>query len=229
MGRSVANATQGAVMSISTNHVDPRVVRTHKLLREALIELIAERGYEAITVRDITERATLNRATFYLHFSDKEDLLNRGFEEIWAELTPENPFPHSPHESLSLDATHDKVRADFEHLAKYASFYRVMIGKAGVGSFVRRMQEHVQETIALRLRPAAAFRRAADPPLEIVLRFVSTAYVGLMRWWLENDMPKTPDEMADTVVQLYGMSPFEAMGLSTAGGPTEANGVGHPT
>jgi len=205
-------------MSITRDHLDPRVVRTHKLLREALVGLIAERGYDAITVRDIAERATLNRATFYLHFRDKEDLLNRGFEEIWAELSPENPFPQAPHGQLSLDATRDKVRTDFEHLAKYAAVYRAMIGKDGVGSFVRRMQEHVQQTIAHRLQPLVARRRASDPPLEIVLRFVASAYVGLMRWWVENDMPLTADEMADKIVQLYAMSPFEAMGLNTGGG-----------
>ena len=56
--------------------VDPRVTRTRKLIREALTSLIAEKRFEAITVQDIAERATINRATFYLHYPDKFALLD---------------------------------------------------------------------------------------------------------------------------------------------------------
>lgn len=200
-------------MSRTTDHVDPRVIRTRKLLRDSLIELISERGYDAITVKDITERATLNRATFYLHYQDKEDLLERGFEQIWDELTAENPFPQAPGGRLSLDATRETVLRDFRHLARYAAFYRVMIGGHGVSTFVRRMQDYVYRSTQQRLRPFAARRPRAEPPLDIVLQFMASAYVGLMQWWLEHDMPTTPDEMADIVVRLYATSPFEAMGL----------------
>ncbi|MGH2620175.1 MAG: TetR/AcrR family transcriptional regulator [Anaerolineales bacterium] len=55
--------------------VDPRVKRTRKLLQQALIELMAEKSFRSITVRDIAARATLNRVTFYAHFPDKHALL----------------------------------------------------------------------------------------------------------------------------------------------------------
>ncbi len=203
-------------MSRTADHVDPRVVRTRKLLREALIELIPERGYDAISIKDITERATLNRATFYLHYRDKEDLLERGFGEIWNELTRENPFPQAPQGQLSLDATRAAVLRDFEHLARYAPFYRVMVGGNGVGSFARRMQDYVYRSTEERLRPFAARRLQSDVPLDIVLRFIASAYVGLMQWWLEHDMQLAPEEMADTVVRLYATSPFRAMGLQAS-------------
>jgi AcrR family transcriptional regulator len=204
-------------MTTPTEHLDPRVIRTRKLLRDALIELIPERGYDAITVKDITDRATLNRATFYLHYRDKEDLLDRGFEEIWHELTRGNPFPHAPGGRLSLDATHETVRTDFEHLARHAAFYRVMIGRDGVGHFIHRMQQHVYATTAERLAGLPVHRSPTDPPLDVVLQFIASAYVGLMQWWLEHDMPSSPDEMAGTIVKLYDVSPFEAMGLRTGG------------
>lgn len=202
-------------MSRKSDQLDPRVVRTRKLLREALIDLIPEKGYDEITIKDITDRATLNRATFYLHYRDKEDLLDRGFEEIWDELTRENPFPKAPGGKLSLDATRETVLTDFEHLAKHADFYRVMIGKHGLAHFIYRMQEYVYVSTKQRLETLGPSRHPADVPLEIVLHFVASAYVGLMHWWLENDMPSAPGEMADLIVKLYGVSPFEAMGLHT--------------
>lgn len=53
---------------------DPRVRRTRKLLEDAMRELLHERRFSEISVQDITERATVNRATFYAHYDDKQDL-----------------------------------------------------------------------------------------------------------------------------------------------------------
>jgi len=64
--------------------VDPRVTRTRKLIRDALTSLIAEKSFEAITVQDIAERATINRATFYLHYTDKFALLDALVREDFA-------------------------------------------------------------------------------------------------------------------------------------------------
>jgi AcrR family transcriptional regulator len=202
-------------MSKRGERLDPRVIRTRKLLREALIHLIPEKGYDEITIKDITDRATLNRATFYLHYRDKEDLLERGFEEIWDELTRENPFPEAPGGTLSLDATRATVLRDFEHLGKHADFYKVMIGRHGVAHFIYRMQDYVYRSTEKRLKSLESVRAPGGVPQEIVLQFVASAYVGLMHWWLENDMPFESGEMADLIVRLYSASLFEAMGLHT--------------
>jgi AcrR family transcriptional regulator len=58
----------------AVNEADPRVRRTRKLLQDALLELLAEKSFDAITVQDIAERSTINRATFYAHFVDKYEL-----------------------------------------------------------------------------------------------------------------------------------------------------------
>lgn len=72
---------QGAQRSL---RVDPRVTRTRKLIRDALTSLIAEKSFEAITVQDIAERATINRGTFYLHYTDKFALLDASVREDFA-------------------------------------------------------------------------------------------------------------------------------------------------
>lgn len=61
---------------MSTTKVDPRIIRTKKLLVEAFQEVSREKKMSQITVKDITERATVNRATFYAHFTDKYDILD---------------------------------------------------------------------------------------------------------------------------------------------------------
>jgi len=200
-------------ISNPTEQLDPRVKRTRQLLRQALIELIPEKGYNAITIQDITDRATLNRATFYLHYRDKDDLLNTGFDEIWDELTAENPLPVAPDGTLSIEGTRITVLSDFEHLAKNFEFYRVMLGEPGVAEFIHRMKNHVYEATAKRLEAVLGELPAGPVPIRMVLEFIASAYVGMIQWWLEEDMPYLPQEMASMIVALYNKSPFQAMGV----------------
>lgn len=67
------------------NEADPRVKRTRKLLQDALVSLLAEKSFQSITVQDIAERATLNRATFYAHFEDKFALVDHMVREMFRE------------------------------------------------------------------------------------------------------------------------------------------------
>ncbi|ALP38418.1 hypothetical protein ASL14_21815 [Paenibacillus sp. IHB B 3084] len=62
-------------MKIQKNKDDPRVKKTRQLLKDAFISLVQEKDFEFITIRDITEKATVNRATFYAHFTDKYEIL----------------------------------------------------------------------------------------------------------------------------------------------------------
>jgi AcrR family transcriptional regulator len=66
-----------AVQNREGKREDPRVVRTRKLLNQAFFELMNEKGFQSITVQDVADRAGVNRATFYAHYEDKYDLLDR--------------------------------------------------------------------------------------------------------------------------------------------------------
>ncbi|MBZ0274760.1 MAG: TetR/AcrR family transcriptional regulator [Anaerolineae bacterium] len=201
-------------MSKNEARLDPRVKRTRQFLRTALIELIPEKGYNAITIQDITERATLNRATFYLHYRDKDDLLLNGFVEIWDELTSQNPTPGLKEGSLETEGIRLSVLADFRHLADHAAFYRVMLGENGVAEFIHRMQDHVYHTTIQRFRAVVEKPPASAVPPELTLHFIATSYVGVMQWWLAQDMPYPPEEIASMLVTLYTTSPFQALGIA---------------
>jgi len=63
--------------------LDPRVKRTRSLIQQAFMQLLTEKGFRAITVQDITERAEVNRATFYAHFADKYALLEESIRQMF--------------------------------------------------------------------------------------------------------------------------------------------------
>src|SRR5437879_1361690 len=70
-------------MTLGEKSVDPRVKRTRQLLQRAFLELFVEKDIESISIQEITERATVNRATFYAHFPDKYALLDSIVRELF--------------------------------------------------------------------------------------------------------------------------------------------------
>ncbi|MFD1851744.1 TetR/AcrR family transcriptional regulator [Oceanobacillus bengalensis] len=67
---------------MSQSKTDPRVVRTRKLIMEAFVDLSSKKEFKDITVKDITTEAMINRATFYYHFEDIYDLLEKALSEV---------------------------------------------------------------------------------------------------------------------------------------------------
>src|SRR5690348_13063632 len=117
-----------------------RVRRTQKLLRETLIELIEERGFEALTVGKLTEQAMVSRAAFYRNYQDKYDLVEQIFEdaismlfEAIGEFGQEHPL--------------DVWVRFFEQIAQYDRLYRALLGKKGSPWFVRKMRMRLAELI----------------------------------------------------------------------------------
>ena len=77
-------------------HTDPRTKRTRELILKAFSELIEEKGFDSITVQEIADRATVNRATFYAHFEDKYLLLDYSFAEWFKQVLRSNLPPAAP-------------------------------------------------------------------------------------------------------------------------------------
>jgi|SRR5258708_7507963 AcrR family transcriptional regulator len=167
-----------------------RVRRTKILLREALIELIEERGFEALTIGELTERAMVSRAAFYRNYQDKYDLVEQIFEEAMSAL---------------LGAVGDLGREHppeiwvrfFEHIAQYERLYRALLGRKGSPWFVRKMRAALSGLVKERGRlphgPDATVHTFSD---EFVPDIVSTMFVEAITWWLEQGRPYTPKEIA---------------------------------
>src|SRR5579859_2428312 len=142
-------------MADPTKKIDRRIQRTHELLRDALMALIEERGYEPISIQDITDRANVSRTTFYLHFRDKDDLLFTTMEELYDNLVEQAVFA-MPDKALSNSDRGIVDATEFRHVAAHARFYRVMIGQQGSAAFVMRVQAYLARiTLEKMLKPLA--------------------------------------------------------------------------
>ena len=91
------------------NQADPRVRRTRKLLQQALTDLLAEKSFHSINVQDVVDRATVNRATFYAHFTDKYALLDYVVGDWFREELSRAELGSTPFNTANLRTLIDTV------------------------------------------------------------------------------------------------------------------------
>jgi AcrR family transcriptional regulator len=200
-------------MSKKASKLDPRVVRTRQMLRDALVSLIEENGFDAITVQDITDRARLNRATFYLHYHDKHDLLENSLRDAIDELMADLSASSDEQGQLVSDESPRPIRAVFEHVAQRAHFYRVMLSAEGVPAFSAGVRDYMAEVTLHWLMALQPHPNQSRVPLEIVASSLSWSLLGVLIWWLEHDLPHPPDYMAEQFRLLITLDLRQVLGL----------------
>jgi len=218
---------------MTRDHVDLRVRRTHANLREALIDLIEEKGFDAVTVADIAERAMVNRTTFYRHYPDKYALVTGIFEEAVNQIFREiGPLPANLEGLLSSESEFDAEAVQsyidsqlaawsrfFEHVARHARLYRVMLGKRGSSWFAIQMRDYFAQAIRNRARilSASGLRPTNDPnaaPAEFVIISLAHWFVGMLTWWIENGMTSSPQQMTLWIARFAMHGYPSALGLN---------------
>ncbi|MFN8417799.1 MAG: TetR/AcrR family transcriptional regulator [Anaerolineae bacterium] len=179
--------------------MDKRKQRTRQYLRDALLELVLEKGYDALTVQEITDRARMGRATFYLHYKDKEELLLTTLKETVAELTVRIRQMFSP-EQLFNGSTPPSVIA-FRHAAENKNLYRVMLNSQITGSVLSELRNLIAADVQSQLRLLAP-DAALPVPAAMIGQHIAGSMLAIVSWWLETDAPYTPDEMAQMMNKL---------------------------
>lgn len=192
--------------------MDPRVKKTRKFLKEALIDLIEDKGFEAITVGNLAEKAEINRVTFYQHYHDKYDLLEQTIETMLKDLII-TVAPHKREELLVThkDETNNVYLQLFQFVFDHQSFFKTMLGQNGTTLFQNRMTISIQEFVADTLAQLAPNEKNAKVPREIVVHYVAAASIGLIKYWVQNGMTYSPNYMAKQLTFLERNGPINAV------------------
>jgi AcrR family transcriptional regulator len=170
--------------------MDRRVRRTLQLLWDALVVLSMEKGYDNVTIRDITERADVAYITFFRHYESKHALLIQRVQETITELEAiahrvvpdETPVYHET-EGLYL----------FQHVQQHPNFYRLIV----TSSARKQIQNALMNNIRRHLG-----KHTTTIPAYLAAHHSAVALIGLIEWWLEHDTPCTPEQMAQIYYQL---------------------------
>lgn len=172
--------------------IDRRSLRTRTALGDALLELLAVRGWDDIAVRNICERANIGRSTFYLHYPNKDALLQSGLEGLQAELQRQ-ARTRSDNASPSTEAlgVFRFALGLIEHAHEQRKVFRNIIGRRSGYVVQQRFREMVVRLITDEL-PAStgSFPRGA------VARWLAGAFVELLSWWIDQRTRLSPKELA---------------------------------
>lgn len=180
-------------------HMDRRTIRSRQLLRDSLVALMLEKEYEAISVQDITDRADLGRATFYLHYKDKDDLVISMLEALYDELVNRIETQVAIHNFNT-----PPIQLVFEHAAENKDLYRVVLSGAGKTAVLTRTRDYM---VTLLVKFMKTLSNAPQIPLEVTAVYLAGAQMHLIGWWLEHDMPYPIDEMVKMYqgLTMYGV------------------------
>lgn len=178
---------------MSRNRLDRRVRRTRTRLKEALLELLDETSYEAITIRDLTDRADVGRSTFYSHYDSKEDLLFSGFDDWLLSLPVAEPVGGPGSESADDP---DRVRFSLpllRHVRSQRRFFDAVMVRGSSARVRRKLTELLAEAVGLELDrieridgSGAASGPGPSPSREGRAHALAGAFIGLASWWLSS-------------------------------------------
>jgi AcrR family transcriptional regulator len=173
--------------------IDRRSLRTRAALREALVQLIAERGWDDIAVQDVCERANIGRSTFYSHFSNKDALLVGSLEDLRGELRRRA----DAHRGLG-GAGHASGSPRFrfalgliEHAHEQRKLFRCIVGRRSGYVVQQRFREMVIRLVADELPSTTG-----NLPRAAAARWLAAGFVELVAWWVEQRSPMPPGDLA---------------------------------
>jgi AcrR family transcriptional regulator len=194
-------------MVVSTSRIDPRVTRTRKLLMDAFLELLAEKDFEAITVQDITARATVNRATFYAHFVDKYAMVDELTREGFSQMLQQREVAHSNSAEEQLRRLFLAV-CDYLHLLHTHCKHGTMFDSLAEVQIKSLLREHVRSVLLERSAP----RTHSHPRLELLTTIVSWSIYGAAMEWSHRTGAQPAEAFVDEALPLIaaGIATFEA-------------------
>jgi len=178
------------------------------MLSNALFMLIVEKGYDAITVQDITERADVGRATFYLHYKDKEELLSASLKQLVNELTQYvEPNSESPATYKTLS-----VRV-FQHIARHHALYHALLGESGPPIISIRMKRYLTVLIQNYVIMPLLARGTAGVDPELLADHAAGSLLALLVWWLDHNLVQSAEEMGTLFWRLITPGIEDVLGL----------------
>jgi len=202
------------------NDNDPRVKRSRQLIKDAFTQLILESDFESITVKDITERATINRATFYAHYEDKYILLEKLFLDFFDQTLAARNIGDS---SFSEETLEKLIMAtcDFFSLIKKGC-------KKVSSSVMSLMEEKIISCIGERIRQMVTRTAAAwhiiTEEMELSITMMSwSIYGAALKWSATKPVP--PEELAQKAASQLRHGSYELLFAHNEENPQREAGV----
>ncbi|HHC9682369.1 TPA: TetR/AcrR family transcriptional regulator [Staphylococcus aureus] len=191
---------------MTNKKIDPRVKRTNQYLINAIVKLLNDKDINKISIQNITDSADLTRATFYLHYRDKQDFFNRIVTNVIDDLIDYVKDGHLIASGLNNESD---IKNSFTRLFEYIymnyEFFSVMLSDRGLSQFRPKLESVVQKEIYIPLFHALVKidgEKTSKFPQHYFLNYITSAHIGVICTWLNDDMNYSPKYMAELLYKL---------------------------
>ncbi len=184
--------------------LDRRKKYTRNVLKESLITLLARKPISAITVKEVCEIADINRSTFYTHYSDHYDLLEKIEEEITEDINK-----HLNNYSFTVEEESLKMTQKLlEYITANKLMFQTLLINNGDLTFEQRLMNIAQRFMINNWRDN---HHLDEVNLRYLSTFVVSGAINIIKDWIENEMDQSPKEMAIMINNFasHGLSYFE--------------------
>jgi len=179
---------------------DLRVLRTQKSINESFLRLLEQKNYDKITVQDIANEAFINRNTFYMHYFNKEDLLEKLSRECLGDL--EKSLVVRKVAELDEDFIFNLVKDVLETIEKNKKFYRIMMVDSNSSFF----SEQLKKTIEKYIYEYNSKKDSAE--IKILIEYLITGFIGIICRYLKGDLKISIEELSSLLFRLLYENPY---------------------
>ena len=183
---------------------DEMIEKTKEKIQKSFLQLLKEKHFMKISVRDITTVAAINRGTFYLHYQDKYDLLHQMEENLLRGL--ELHLQRLKPDVLLLEAEKGQISTlaveVFRYIQTNAERFQVLLGENNHFGFHKRLKLFFVDHFGEKMVQNQTFFQGLTIRKDYLSSFATSAFLGLVEQWLDNSLAESPDEMADMYIQI---------------------------
>lgn len=178
--------------------------KTKRLIQQSYLQILENKPFEAITIGDITKKANINRGTFYLHYKDKYDLQEHMEKELFESLGNHIDELQSRYTStLTFEKEQEKLASSlFSFIENNSKILKIFLSDHGSAGFHLRFRKAFSEKVRANLERNEHFNEMLKVPIDYFLHFITSAFLGLIEQWIQNDLDKTPAEMTGIYIDI---------------------------
>ena len=169
----------------ATPVTDRRIARTRLALRDAMLHLLPERGWDELNIQQICEQANVGRSTFYIHYRSKDDLLAESLNDLRDALSAATPHHPGPQQPLGF------MPGLMAHMTEHRRVFKAVVGRRSGHGIERRFRETVFQLV----ESGIAKQKPLDVKSRMVARYIAGGVVDLMAWWVDAPGAPAVDEL----------------------------------
>ncbi|PAB60144.1 TetR/AcrR family transcriptional regulator [Anaeromicrobium sediminis] len=194
---------------------DLRIIRTKKSIKRAFLDLLKAKNYNKITIQDIAEEAMINRNTFYLHYLDKDDLLDQLTSECLNKLKESMNSNSNIHtiDDLGYDDFYEIIKKVFETIEEDIDFYKVILGDESIPYLSIKFTNVIKNHISEGLDKPSTFKvgeRNIDHRI-IYVEYMAAGLIGVIRFWINNKDKYSMEEVSRLLINMYSKDMIELL------------------